>query len=768
MYDDAVQPDAEPNNDPQSGSVIPLAQFISDFGDGLLDAVSRQNPPIYEGPVASRTAIMEGLKRTPFPRQQDSVQAVLALLQEAGERACVINAEMGTGKTIMAIACAAILHAEGLPRTLCIVPPHLTYKWRREILDTVPDARVWVLNGPDTLAKLLKIRELVGKPADGPEFFVLGRVRMRLGFHWRPAFAVRKLHERRQTIAGDERSRSALFTTALAACPHCGEICKQQADDGQMVPIHAEDFPREKRHQCAACFEPLWTLTHRTEVRDRRDLVKKALIQIPTIGPRTADKLLQVFGADALSDMLADNLYEFTNLLDDEGEFVFSDRQAERMEKALGRLEFAFGQGSYQPSEFIKRFLPKDFFNVALVDEGHEYKAAASAQAEAMAVLVSQVKKTVLLTGTLMGGYADDVFYLLWRLLPERFIEDGFTYNASRSLGAAAMAFMRRHGVLRDVFKETQGDHYRTARAKKMTVHTSKAPGFGPQGITRYILPYTVFLKLREIGGDVLPPYEEEFIEVPMAPDQAAAYADLSERLTAILKEAVRKRDFTVLGVVLNVLLRWPDTCFRPETVSHPRQRDLLAFQGAVAEQDDLLPKEEEILRICREEKAQGRRVLLYTVYTGKHDLAAKYRSVLERNGLKAAVLRASVATEKREDWIAEKVDRGVDCLICNPELVKTGLDLYDFPTIVFAQTGYNVYTLQQAARRSWRIGQTKDVRVYYLGYAETAQIGCLALMAKKIAVAQSTAGDMPDSGLDILNQDGDSVEVALARQLAA
>jgi hypothetical protein len=32
--------------------------------------------------------------------------------------------------------------------------------------------------------------------------------------------------------------------------------------------------------------------------------------------------------------------------------------------------------------------------------------------------------------------------------------------------------------------------------------------------------------------------------------------------------------------------------------------------------------------------------------------------------------------------------------------------------------------------------------------------------------VSQSPAGDGPDSGLDVLNQDGDSVEVALARQL--
>ena len=41
-------------------------------------------------------------------------------------------------------------------------------------------------------------------------------------------------------------------------------------------------------------------------------------------------------------------------------------------------------------------------------------------------------------------------------------------------------------------------------------------------------------------------------------------------------------------------------------------------------------------------------------------------------------------------------------------------------------------------------------------------------LMAKKILVSQSTSGDVPESGLDVLNQDGDSIEVALARQLVA
>ena len=250
-----------------------------------------------------------------------------------------------------------------------------------------------------------------------------------------------------------------------------------------------------------------------------------------------------------------------------------------------------------------------------------------------------------------------------------------------------------------------------------------------------------------------------------MTAEQADHYKELESSLTQQMKEALAKGDTSLLGVVLNVLLAWPDCCFRQEAVKHPRNRNLLAYVPSILG-DEPSPKEAEMIRICRENRAQGRRVLVYTTYTGKRDTTARLKGLLEAEGFKAAVLRASVSTSKREDWILSQVDRGVDVLITNPELVKTGLDLLDFPTIVFMQTGYNVYTLQQASRRSWRIGQKEDVDIHFLGYAETAQMVCLGLMAKKIAVSQSTSGDMPDTGLDVLNSDGDSIEVALAKQL--
>ncbi|WP_024677684.1 DEAD/DEAH box helicase [Pseudomonas syringae] len=730
---------------------IGLTEFIEEFGDELLESLNRSNPPIYAGiDNPARKRVMAGLKRQPFPAQAQVVQAIAALLLDQNEQAGIVNAEMGTGKTMMAIALAAVMHGAGYRRTMVIAPPHLVYKWRREILETIPDARVWVLNGPDTLVKLLKLRDQLGDTYDGrQEFFILGRVRMRMGFHWRLAFWQRR--------AGDGRS--------LAACPDCGRLL--QDHEGNLIT--AEEFQREeRRRRCDHCDAALWTLMRpgKSDGGSRRNTILKSMCRIPTIGPVRAERLLSDFGEDFLASMLLDNVSEFINLMDAKGNFIFSDRQAKRMERAMANIEFGFGEGGYQPTEFIKRYLPDGCFDLLVVDEGHEYKNSGSAQGQAMGVLAAKARKTVLLTGTLMGGYADDLFYLLFRILTKRMIEDGYQPNARGSMAPAAMSFMRDHGVLKDIYTERDGSSHKTAKGKKLSVRTVKAPGFGPKGIHRFVLPFTVFLKLKDIGGNVLPGYREEFIDVPMSPDQEAAHLKLAQTLTVELRQALARRDTTLLGVVLNVLLAWPDCCFRPEVVKHPRSRDTLAFVPSVFDDDELMPKEQALLDLCLAEKARNRKVLAYSVYTGTRDTTSRMKRVLEQSGLKVAVLRASVDTARREDWILDQVDRGVDVLITNPELVKTGLDLLDFPTIAFMQTGYNVYTVQQAARRSWRIGQKQDVRVIFFGYIGSSQITCLQLMAKKIAVSQSTSGDVPESGLDSLNQDGDSVEMALARQL--
>uniref|UniRef100_UPI003CFEA414 SNF2-related protein n=1 Tax=Alcaligenes faecalis TaxID=511 RepID=UPI003CFEA414 len=761
----AIHPQLDTPEQDADDRHMPLATFIDQFGEGLLEQVRRQNPPIYDPDLDTQTPVwrarqhvLDSLKRKPFEAQAHAVHAIVKLLLEHKEPAAVLNADMGTGKTMMAICVAALMQSTH-PRTLIVSPPHLVYKWRREILATVPGAKVWILNGPDTLRKLLALRNALGLKTSQPEFFVLGRVRMRMGFHWKPVFLTR------QVLQDGQRFR-------FACCPDCMEPIERENADGEMTPLSAEAAAlmlADRRCKCSHCDSTLWTLIRAGKrIDSMHDLVLGALKQMPTIGDKTARKLLSIFGEDLLGGMLDDNVYEFLNLMDEAGELVFSDRQAMRMERSLASFEFSIGEGGYQATEFIKRYLPRGYFGLLVVDEGHEYKNEGSAQGQAMGVLASQCQKTLLLTGTLMGGYASDLFHLLWRLNPTQMIQDGFKPSRNGSMGSAAMAFMREHGVLKDVYKESTGPSHRTAKGKQMTVRTSKAPGFGPVGIMRYVVPITVFLKLRDIVQNVLPDYDEHFINVPMSQAQDEAYQRMAKHLVYELKKALAQKDNSLLGVVMNTLLAWPECCFRPETVRHPRSKAVLFSQGPVFQESELTPKEQQLLDLCKQEKAHGRKVLVYSIYSGTRDTTARLKSHLEMNGFKVAVLRASVDAARREDWVADQVERGIDVLVTNPELVKTGLDLLEFPTIVFMQSGFNVYTLMQAARRSWRIGQKHPVKVVFLGYSGSSQVECLRLMAKKIAVTQSTSGDMPDCGLDVLNDAGDSIEVQLAKQLLA
>jgi hypothetical protein len=65
--------------------------------------------------------------------------------------------------------------------------------------------------------------------------------------------------------------------------------------------------------------------------------------------------------------------------------------------------------------------------------------------------------------------------------------------------------------------------------------------------------------------------------------------------------------------------------------------------------------------------------------------------------------------------------------------LVQSSNSLAVYPT---------VYTVLQASRRSWRIGQTQPVKVYYFAYADTIQEDALHLVAAKVAATLRVNGD--------------------------
>ena len=105
--------------------------------------------------------------------------------------------------------------------------------------------------------------------------------------------------------------------------------------------------------------------------------------------------------------------------------------------------------------------------------------------------------------------------------------------------------------------------------------------------------------------------------------------------------------------------------------------------------------------------------------------------------------------------WDAGGVRQGVDVVICHPRLVQTGLNLIDFPTLVWFETDYSVYTMRQASRRSWRIGQKRPVKVVFMAYRNTLQADALKLVAKKMRSSLAVEGELPEDGLAAFGDDG-------------
>jgi superfamily II DNA or RNA helicase len=404
-------------------------------------------------------------------------------------------------------------------------------------------------------------------------------------------------------------------------------------------------------------------------------------------------------------------------------------------------------------------------FALAVIDEVHELKERGTAQGLAGAALAEACPKTLILTGTLLGGYASNLFHLLYRFSPA--IRAEFAHDD-------AAKWVARYGYLERITKRDPNAYVDDGRQSKRRGYVTRIvekPGVVPP-IVLHLLGNTVFLRLRDVARH-LPTYDERVLLVPMdegrdsgEPSQARCYRELAVDLRQAVQQALQAGSKRLLGAYLQALLSYPDGCTREETILDPRTNTVLAHAPALPE-DRLYPKERALVELVRRERERGRRVLVYVTHTNLRDLTPRLASVLDREGFRVAVLKAdTVPAERREEWVAARVRSGLDVMITNPRLVQTGLDLVSFASIVWAEVDYSVYTLRQASRRSWRIGQAFPVEVTFLVYEGTLQAEALGLVAAKTRASLIVEGELPEEGLAALGGDGGDVFLALARQL--
>ena len=249
---------------------------------------------------------------------------------------------------------------------------------------------------------------------------------------------------------------------------------------------------------------------------------------------------------------------------------------------------------------------------------------------------------------------------------------------------------------------------------------------------------------------------------------QRGAYNHVFDKLREALADALAKGSKRLLAAYLQTLLAYPDGCTRGETVFDPRTGDVIVQVPPLSE-EKIYPKEKALVDLVAAERLEGRRVLVYATHTGTRDVTERMDDILTRHGFRVAVMKAdAVAPDRREAWVADRVKQGIDVMICHPRLVQTGLDLIDFQTVCWYETDYSVYTMRQASRRSWRIGQTRPVKVVFMSYRGTLQADALKLVAKKLQSSLAVEGELPEDGLAAYGDEGDDLMLALARKIVS
>jgi superfamily II DNA or RNA helicase len=649
-------------------------------------------------PVSPR---IEGLLRKPFPAQTIAIMGVAKRWQRA--RTGMVVAECGTGKTLISLG-AIHVHGEGKPFTaLAMVPPHLVEKWARETFLTLPAVRVFLIDD-------------LRNGGDENKFHGLNEVRFKHG---------RMVREGLRTTLSELRLR--------------------------------KDSPSSRRRWLSLCGRPSLFIVGRE--RAKLGYFWRHAYRIPRSGPYMGCVVNSDTGKPVFVDECRLTIREFEKI-------KIAETIEARGEKSCRPLHSPLWQADSDkirrmaPIEFIGRYMP-GWFDYAICDEIHQL-AGDTAQGNALGTLASCTDRIVGLTGTLLGGYADDLFNTLFRLEPGSMKEHGYEWGT-----AGRSSFTQDYGVLETITKVEPSDN-RCSKAKTTSTMRRK-PGASPLLFGEFLMQLCAFVFLEDISAE-LPPYEESYVSVAMDPLMLAAYRELEEAIRKALKEHRGNR--SVLSTMLNTLLLYPDHPYGLGTLygkefdqELKRNVSFIIAETSDLPEEQLYSKERKLMEEIKSELAEGRPCQVFAVYTQKHDVTARLERILSNEGIRTAVLRASVDTSKREAWYARQVKEGVQVVISHPKLVETGLDLLDFPTILFYESGYSLHTLRQASRRSWRIGQRRPVRVKFFCYEGTMQTACLRLMGKKLLVALTMEGKFAGEGLQTIDEDDDMLS-AMAREL--
>jgi len=728
-----------------------IGDYLGMFGADLIRRLNDEYIPVHHPTQDAPLEIISSFKRPLFSSQAHVVTALIKGLRKS--KNLFLIGEPGTGKTAMSIATFfALLHEtlKGRGRVIYMVPNHLVKKTKREV-GLLIDKSLFDVQFLNNYTDVIHLRDS-GKMDHAPtkiEIYIIARDTVKLGYVYEPvAKWVNKVTKPRETQNGVLQPGKIIFQGWV--CPDCGCQLMKEDEDG-LVPMEYEDFFNKhgkaaRRKYNLSCSNPIRLYKNADAERDE----------------------YRICGA---------RLWAAKNR--DKSSFSGYDR------KPTGPAP-----RKVSPADLFKRYF-KNKFNLAIGDECHELTGG-SAQAHAFHVLMGCAKHTIAMTGTLMNGYASNLFELIFRMFPNRMKQMGFKWG---EVGK----WIDLYGVRERVTKIKHDlDLNNSSNGTTGKTSVKEMPAAAPQLFTDMLSDVACFIQMSDMF-EVLPELKEGPMNVKLEGERKFVscvtkiqrkhgckkrkvskgtrllapswYLNSNlDSVTGLLRKAVEKEllsgQTVLLGSLVNTLLSYPDVPFNFEGVYHPDTGKEVVSPRYRLRDSLLYPKELQLIKFVRARLKAGRNVGIYATYTGKMGTLQRLQMLLEERGIKTAVLESNVPGPEREEWIAKREAEGIQVLLTNPILVSTGLDLLNFPSLYFYQTGYRLSIVRQASRRHWRIGQKNVCETVYSGYKDTMQELAINLMASKMGAALALEGQFSQEGLAALTEgSGGSLANELAKR---
>ncbi len=316
----------------------------------------------------------------------------------------------------------------------------------------------------------------------------------------------------------------------------------------------------------------------------------------------------------------------------------------------------------------------KESWSVVVTDEAQEYKTPSTKISHALKSLAPRFR--IACTGTPVETRLLDVWNILDVLQPGELL-----------------------GSAKEFTEKYEKPLPESGAAENTPIHLLKKA-------LRFDAP-DAFLLRREKSAlsDALPPKHEHVIECELSPRQRQWDRDLRSRKDS---DSETRHPLALIDQLVKV---YQHPALLPRYEPLPREE---AVQQC--------PKLREVLKLLRGIKAKREKVLIFARFLDVQQLLAEVISAefeIEVGIVNGATPRHG-ATKRQSETRSAVVKRfresqGFGVIVLSPDVAGIGLTLVEANHVIHYGRWWNPAKEAQATDRAYRIGQTRDVRVYYL-----------------------------------------------------